>query len=52
MIRQIGIPHWFCSLSAAETKWLFLLKALGKLVDRKDYSLSEIEQWSWHKKVT
>lgn len=50
MIRQIGIPHWFCSLSAAETKWLFLLKALGKLVDRKDYSLSEIEQWSWHKK--
>lgn len=22
MIRQLGIPTWFCSFSAAETKWI------------------------------
>lgn len=28
MIRQIGIPTWFCSFSAAETKWTALLQTL------------------------
>ena len=35
MIRQLGNP-WFCSLSAAETRWVHLLKTLGRLVDKKD----------------
>ena len=26
MIRQLGIPTWFCSFSAAETKWVSLLR--------------------------
>ena len=26
MIRQLGNPTWFCSFSAAETKWSHLLK--------------------------
>lgn len=32
MIRQLGIPTWFCSFSAAETKWTPLLICLSKLV--------------------
>lgn len=30
MIRQLGIPTWFCFLSAAESRWTDLLKILGK----------------------
>ena len=30
MIRQLGNPTWFCSFSAAETRWVHLLKTLGK----------------------
>jgi len=29
MIRQLGKPTWFCSFSAAETRWVHLLKILG-----------------------
>lgn len=29
MINQLGLPTWFCSFSAAETKWTPLLKTLG-----------------------
>ena len=38
MIRQLGIPTWFISLSAADTKWHDLIVMLGKLVDKTDYS--------------
>lgn len=47
MIRQLGIPHWFVSLSAAETKWKNLLQTLGKLVDHKDYTYEDIDKMSW-----
>lgn len=50
LIKQLGIPTWFCSLSAAETKWKDLLKTLGKLVDKKEYSVDEINNMSWQKK--
>ena len=29
MIRQLGKPTWFCSFSAAETRWPHLLKNFG-----------------------
>ena len=38
MIRQLGLPTFFISLSAADTKWDDLLIMLGKLVDKKDYT--------------
>ena len=28
MIRQLGNPTWFCSFSAAETRWIHLIKIL------------------------
>ncbi len=38
MIRQLGIPQWFMSLSAADTHWTDLIIMLGKLNDQKDYT--------------
>ena len=46
MIRQLGLPCWFISLSAADTHWNDLLITLGKLVDKKDYS-NEVESLDW-----
>ena len=42
MIRQLGIPTLFLSLSANDLHWPELIVALGKLVDNKDYS-DEVE---------
>ncbi|XP_060603886.1 uncharacterized protein LOC132756767 [Ruditapes philippinarum] len=50
MIRQIGLPTWFCSFSAAETKWKPLLKTLVKFVDRKDITLEATQELSWLEK--
>ena len=50
MIRHLGVPTWFCSLSAAETRWLPLLKCLAKLRYQKDFSDGDIEQMSWIRK--
>jgi len=47
MIRQLGNPTWFSSFSAAETRWVHLLKTLGRLVDKKDYTDDEIENMTW-----
>ena len=38
MIRQLGNPAWFCSFSAAKTRWSHLVKTLGTLVEKKDYT--------------
>ena len=43
MIRQLGPATLFCSFSSAETKGIHLLRILGKLVDAKEYSDSELE---------
>ena len=37
MIRQLGIPTFFISLSANYLHWSELIISLGKLVDKKDY---------------
>lgn len=50
MIRQLGNPTWFSSFSAAETRWVHLLKTLGRLVDKKDYTDDEIENMTWLQK--
>ena len=50
MIRQLGKPTWFCSFSAAEARWTHLLKILGRLTDKKDYTDSEIQDMTWQNK--
>ena len=50
MIRQLGNPTWFCSFSAAETRWTHLLKILGRIVHKKEYTDDEIKQMSWKEK--
>lgn len=49
-MRQLGIPTWFCSLSAAETKWSDLLKILGKLVKNVEYTDDDIKNLTWTEK--
>ena len=50
MIRQLGNPTLFCSFSAAETRWTHLLKTLGRIVERKEYTDDEIQQMTWEQK--
>ena len=50
MIRQLGNPTWFCSFSAAETRWTHLLKTLGRIVEKKEYTDEEIKQMTWEQK--
>lgn len=50
MIRQLGNPTWFCLFSAAETRWVHLLKTLGRLVEKKDYTDDEIKNMTWRQK--
>lgn len=50
MIRQLGLPTWFCSFSAAETKWIPLLRCLGELIENVSYSDDEILNMSWDNK--
>jgi hypothetical protein len=40
----------FCSFSSAETKWINLLRILGKLIDHKDYSDDELDNLTWEEK--
>jgi len=50
MIRQLGPATLFCSFSSAETQWIHLLRILGKLVDDKEYSDTELENLNWEEK--
>ena len=50
MIRQLGNPTWFCSFSAAETRWAHLLKALGRIVKEKEYTDEEVKNMTWQEK--
>ena len=44
MIRQLGIPSLFISLSAADTKWTNLLSSIQTLLTNKLCSNEEIEK--------
>ena len=50
MIRQLGPASLFCSFSSAETQWPHLLRILGKLVDNKEYTDTELENLNWQEK--
>ena len=47
MIRQLGPATLFCSFSSAETQWLHLLKILCQLVDKKQYTDEQLENFNW-----
>ena len=47
MIRQLGRATLFCSFSSAETQWLHLLKTLCQLVDKKQYTDEQLENFNW-----
>ena len=50
MIRQLGLPTWFISLSTADTRWVDLLKMLAKLNSNVEYSDKQIEEMIWEQK--
>ena len=50
MIRQLGPATLFMTLSAAETRWLFLLKQLSRIVDNKHLTDEECKQLTWSEK--
>lgn len=50
MIRQIGIPNFFITLSSAETKWIELLKILKKTSSGIDMSDDEVLNLSFSEK--
>ncbi|KAJ8043495.1 hypothetical protein HOLleu_10603 [Holothuria leucospilota] len=47
MIRQLGFPTYFVSLSAAGTRWTDLLRILGMLVDNKEYTQEQLQNADW-----
>ena len=49
IIRQLSLPAWFMSLSAADTRWTDLLKMLAKL--NNDYSDKDVEGLTWQEKT-
>ena len=51
MIRQLSLPTWFMSLSAADTRWTDLLKKLAKLNNGVDYSDKDVEGLTWQEKT-
>ena len=50
MIRQLGIPTLFISLSAADTKWTELLQSIYLLIHKKNITHNELENMSWSEK--
>jgi hypothetical protein len=51
MIRQLGLPTWFGSLSSADTKWNDLLRVLARLNDGTEKSDEELEKMNWNEKA-
>ena len=51
MIRQLGLPTWFMSLSAADTRWTDLIRALGILNNGKEYTDEDINDMTWFEKT-
>lgn len=50
MIRRLGNPTWFCSFSAAATRWTHLLKTLGQIFGKKEYTDNEIQHMALEQK--
>ena len=50
MIRTLGIPTFFLTLSAAETRWPELIVILVRILENKEISQEEVDQISWEHK--
>ena len=50
MMRYHGKPSFFLTFSAAEHHWTDLLKNLGRIVDKKEYTDKEIFEMSKEEK--
>ncbi|CAF4566580.1 unnamed protein product [Rotaria sp. Silwood2] len=50
MIRQLGCPTLFLTLSAAETKWADLIVILTQVLENKVITVEEAENMSYEKK--
>ena len=51
MIRQLFLPTWFMSLSAADSRWTDLLRMLAKFNDGIEYLEKELENLTWQEKT-
>ena len=51
MIRQLGCPTLFLTLSAAETKWSELIVILTQVLENKVITLEEAEKMNYEKKM-
>ncbi|XP_070175663.1 uncharacterized protein [Littorina saxatilis] len=51
MVRQLGCPTFFFTVSAAETKWKELLAILFRIEMNDDPEPEEIEQWTFLEKA-
>ena len=51
MIRQLGLPTWFMSLSSADTRWLDLLNMLANLNEEVNYTKEDIDKLTWEQKI-
>ena len=51
MIRQLSLPAWFMSLSAADTRWTYLLRMLAKLNGGIVYLEKEVDDSTWQEKT-
>ena len=47
MIQQLGIPTLFISLSAADTKWVELLRSIYISIHKKNITDAELDSMSW-----
>jgi hypothetical protein len=50
MIRQIGVPTFFLTLSAAETKWPELLKILYRILKNEELSDEMLDSLNWEQR--
>ena len=51
MIRQLGCPTFFLTLSAAETKWTELLRILKQILDDVKLSVEEVLEFQWSERA-
>ena len=49
MVRQLGIPTWFLTLSAADMKWPEVIQSIGIQYGRH-FSKEEVQDMSWENK--
>ena len=49
-VRQLGIPTFFSSLSSADSRWKDLIRSIGIVVDKQNYSDEEIDAMPYMEK--